>query len=84
MVRAAAGVAGRVLVGLGVVLLLFTAFGLWGTGIFEAHSQAGLRGELAEMLPSGAIERAARIAARPTPKATPGPPTTAPPAAAPL
>jgi sortase A len=71
----------------GVVVLLFTAFGLWGTGIFEAHSQSVLRGELAKTLPPGTTERAGRIAAHPTHpssgKGTPGPPTVAPPVPAP-
>jgi sortase A len=63
----------------GIVVLLFTAFGLWGTGIFEAHSQSVLRGELAKTLPPGATGRAARIAARPAPaQAAPGPPAVAP------
>ncbi len=61
------------------LVLLFTAFGLWGTGIFEAHSQSVLRGELAKTLPPGATGRAARIAARPAPaQAAPGPPAVAP------
>jgi sortase A len=63
----------------GIVVLLFTAFGLWGTGIFEAHSQSVLRGELAKTLPPGATGRAARIAARPAlAQAAPGPPAVAP------
>ncbi len=83
VIRGAVNITGRLLLAVGVVVLLFTAFGLWGTGIFEAHSQAALRGELAETLPSGATERAGRIAARPASKAAPGRPATAPPAAAP-
>ncbi len=43
--------AGRLLVLLGVVALLFTAYQLWGTGISEAHSQAVLRSELAGRVP---------------------------------
>ncbi len=84
MIRGAVNIAGRVLLACGVLLLLFTAFGLWGTGIFEAHSQSVLRGELTKTLPPGAPERATRIAAHPAPaKAAPGPPAVAPPAAPP-
>jgi sortase A len=79
VLRGAGRAAGRALLATGVVVLLFTAFGLWGTGIFEAHSQSVLRGELAKTLPAGATGRAARIAARPAPaQAAPGPPAVAP------
>ncbi len=37
------GVLGRVLLGLGALVLLFTAYQLWGTGVFESRSQAQLR-----------------------------------------
>jgi sortase A len=37
------GVLGRILLGGGVLILLFTAYQLWGTGIAESHSQAVLR-----------------------------------------
>lgn len=40
------GVAGRVLVGLGVVLLLFTAYQVWGTTWSQEHTQASLRQQL--------------------------------------
>jgi len=64
VLRGAGRTAGRALLAAGVVVLLFTAFGLWGTGIFEAHSQSVLRGELAKTLPPGTTERAGRIAAQ--------------------
>ena len=38
---------GRVLIGLGVLLLLFTAYQIWGTSVQEAHTQSGLRTQLA-------------------------------------
>ncbi len=41
-------IAGRVLVGAGIVLLLFTVYQIWGTSIQEAHTQAGLRTKLAQ------------------------------------
>jgi sortase A len=37
------GVLGRILLGVGVLVLLFVAYQLWGTGIAESHSQAVLR-----------------------------------------
>ena len=37
------GVLGRILLGIGVLVLLFVAYQLWGTGIVESHSQAVLR-----------------------------------------
>ena len=40
------GVLGRILLGGGVLILLFVAYQLWGTGIAESHSQAVLRQRL--------------------------------------
>jgi sortase A len=40
------GALGRVLLGVGTVILLFVAYQLWGTGIAESHSQAVLRQKL--------------------------------------
>jgi sortase A len=37
------GVLGRILLSIGVLILLFVAYQLWGTGIVESHSQAVLR-----------------------------------------
>jgi sortase A len=36
-------VLGRILLGIGVLILLFVAYQLWGTGLAESHSQAVLR-----------------------------------------
>jgi sortase A len=55
-------VVGRILLILGVLLLLFTAYQLWGTGITESHSQSVLRSQLARELPPGAAAKAHRIA----------------------
>jgi sortase A len=41
------GVVGRILIGLGLLVLGFVAFQLWGTGLEEAHQQDELTGELA-------------------------------------
>jgi sortase A len=37
------GVAGRILIGAGVLVLLFAAFELWGTGLLESRHQSALR-----------------------------------------
>jgi sortase A len=62
----ALNIVGRILVGLGVLLFLFTAYQLWGTGLVEAHSQSVLRGELARQLPRDAAEAAHHLAAAST------------------
>jgi sortase A len=46
------GAIGRSLITAGVLILLFVAYELWGTGIQEAHAQNKLRDELAEQLAS--------------------------------
>src|SRR5262249_7615083 len=42
-VRTLIGAAGRVLVTVGLLILLFVAYQLWGTGIYEARAQSDLR-----------------------------------------
>ena len=76
-------VVGLVLVGAGVLVLLFTAFQLWGTGIFEAHSQNQLRSSLQNELPPAARRQAATHDLTVPPTTDPGPPRTAVPAAPP-
>jgi sortase A len=44
------GVLGRILLGGGLLILLFVAYQLWGTGIVESHSQAQLRQRLEAQL----------------------------------
>jgi sortase A len=44
------GVLGRILLGAGLLILLFVAYQLWGTGIAESHSQAQLRQRLESQL----------------------------------
>ena len=46
------GAVGRVLIGGGVLLLLFVAYQLWGTGIHAARAQSGLKSDLREVLES--------------------------------
>ena len=75
------GVVGRILVAAGLLLLAFTAYQLWGTGLVEAHNQSVLRSELARSLPPGAVDRAAGLAGAPPTSTIP--PAAAPPRAAP-
>ncbi len=81
VIRRSLNVVGRVLVGAGVLLLLFTAFQLWGTGIFESHSQSQLRARIDQELPPAAAART-RAGGGAIP-AAPGPARTAPDTAAP-
>jgi len=75
--RRIADIVGRVLIGAGVVLLLFTAYQVWGTSIEEGHAQAALRTQLRQQsVGTGADQALATASARdalPT-----GPPDTAP------
>ena len=44
-VRTVIGAIGRVLITVGVLILLFVAYQLWGTGIYEARAQSDLRSQ---------------------------------------
>jgi sortase A len=44
-VRTVIGAAGRVLVTVGLLILLFVAYQLWGTGIYEARAQSDLESQ---------------------------------------
>jgi sortase A len=82
-VRRVLNVVGRILVGLGVLLLAFTAFQLWGTGLFEAHSQSVLRTQIDRQLPPAARAASASTTHRASAVPT-GPPVTAPSRPAPM
>ena len=58
------GAMGRILIGLGLLILLFVVYLLWGTGISEAHHQTSLKHTF-----QGAIGQARRESA--TPKTQP-------------
>ncbi|HEX4126489.1 MAG TPA: class E sortase [Acidimicrobiales bacterium] len=73
---------GRVLIGLGVLLLLFTAYQIWGTSVQEAHIQSGLRTQLQQETSNDAIKRALAQEAA-LDKLPTGPPVAAPTTAAP-
>jgi len=47
---------GQVLVFVGIVVILFTAYQLWGTGLFEARSQDHLRTELEHVIARRALD----------------------------
>jgi sortase A len=74
--RRAVDIFGRILIGLGVVILLFTAYQIWGTSIQEAHTQSVLRSTLVRETDNdqirSALTDAAALAKPPT-----GPPVTA-------
>jgi sortase A len=74
--RRAVDIFGRILIGLGVVVLLFTAYQIWGTSIQEAHAQSALRNTLVQETNNDQIRKAltdaAALAKLPT-----GPPVTA-------
>ena len=71
-VRRTANATGRVLVTVGTLLLLFVAYQLWGTGIYEAREQSRLQSELKKQI---AESRAARqpVAGTTTTTTPPGP-----------
>ena len=53
------GAVGRVLVTLGLLMLAFAAYQLWGTGLYEARAQRGLRADLERSLASTTTTRPA-------------------------
>ena len=73
---------GRVLIGLGVLVLLFTAYQIWGTSVQEAQVQSGLRSQLQNDTTNHAVRNA--LAQESTLDKLPtGPPVAAPTTAAP-
>jgi sortase A len=56
-VRRTANAAGRVLVTVGTLLLLFVAYQLWGTGIYEAREQSRLQSELQDQIADAKVAR---------------------------
>ena len=51
VVRRAIAAIGRMLVTLGLLILLFVAYELWGTGIFTARAQTNLKSQFQQELP---------------------------------
>jgi sortase A len=80
--RRVVDILGRVLIGLGVLLLLFTAYQIWGTSVQEARTQSGLRTQLQAETNSDAVRQALAEESA-LDKLPTGPPETAPTTAAP-
>ena len=81
-VARALGTLGKTVIALGLIILLFGIFQLWGTGIFEARAQQSLDNEFADLLEASSALVPAAPAAPASPIATPTPaptPTAAPP-----
>lgn len=75
---------GRVALALGVVILLFAAYQLWGTGLAESHSQSDLRAKIDQELPAAAAAKADQTPTQKTTADLPtGPPQVAPTTATP-
>lgn len=80
-VARALGILGKTVIALGVSVLLFAFFQLWGTGLFEARAQQDLDSEFADLLeesstlgpapfePGPAVTPATRATPEPTPAA---------------
>ena len=75
--RRVVDISGRVLIGAGLVVLLFTAYQIWGTSIQESHTQSDLRSQLQQETNSAQIRRALGQAVA-LDKLPTGPPVTAP------
>ncbi|MGO9855300.1 MAG: class E sortase [Acidimicrobiales bacterium] len=75
--RRVVDICGRVLIGAGLLLLLFTAYQIWGTSIQESHTQSDLRSQLQKETNSAQIRRALEEALA-VDKLPTGPPVTAP------
>jgi sortase A len=75
--RRVVDIVGRVLIGFGVLLLLFTAYQIWGTSVQESRTQSGLRTQLQQETNShvtrNALAQASALDRLPT-----GPPVAAP------
>jgi sortase A len=73
----ALGVIGRILIGAGVVILLFAAYQVWGTSLQEAHTQTALRHTFVSDAKSNQLELAVNQATAQDALPT-GPPAVAP------
>jgi len=65
-VRATLAALGRILVTLGLLILLFVGYQLWGTGIYQARAQNRLENEFADLLGSVAATSTASAASTTT------------------
>jgi sortase A len=78
-VRTVIGAVGRVLVTVGVLVLLFVAYQLWGTGIYEARAQSRLQSQFKRELAERRSATSTTTSQPGTSTATTAPPTTAAP-----
>jgi sortase A len=79
VVRTVIGAIGRVLVTVGVLILLFVAYQLWGTGIYEARAQSDLESKFErELARSPSSTTSTTAASTTTSSSTTAPTTTAP------
>jgi sortase A len=76
MWRQAVSITGKILIGAGVLVLLFTAYQIWGTSLQESHTQNALRSTLQSETNNDAIRRALAEASA-LDKLPTGPPVTA-------
>jgi sortase A len=83
VVRRTVAAIGRTLVTLGLLILLFVTYELWGTGIFTAQAQSNLKEKFAKQLekvqhdnPVLSVPTAPTSPTKPTRPTTPGRPTT--------
>ena len=75
------GAAGRAFITWGLVLLAFTAYQLWGTGLQEARAQDQLEDELDDLLDASPVPTARPTTSAPSTSAPAAPTTTAAPEA---
>jgi sortase A len=84
IVRRTAASLGRMLVTVGLLILLFVAYQLWGTGIFTARAQHDLKNKFnAELHDNPRIEPSTTSAPPRSSSTLPAPSTTAPPSTTP-
>ncbi|HEY1652351.1 MAG TPA: class E sortase [Acidimicrobiales bacterium] len=76
MLRQVVSITGKILIGAGVLVLLFTAYQIWGTSIQESHTQNALRNTLQAETNSQEIRHALAEASA-LDKLPTGPPVTA-------
>jgi sortase A len=77
MLRQAVSITGKILIGAGILILLFTAYQIWGTSIQESHTQNALRSTLIAETNNQEIRHALAEASA-LDKLPTGPPVTAP------
>lgn len=72
--RRTIGAAGRALVTIGILILLFVVYQLWGTGIYEAREQSQLKDQFAQQLKAHNATSTTAPPGGTTPTTAPAPP----------